>query len=376
MSRNVLISGAGVAGLALAYWLDKAGFDVTVLERSPEWRAGGQAVDIRGVALDVVKAMGLHEAVRQLRTQLRGMSRLDAQGNEIERTEERTFSAGRLDSDDIEIFRDDLCRLLMEQAGDRVHYIMGDSIRALVQDDDRVTVSFQHRANVRFDVVVGADGVYSNVRKLAFAREDAFVKPLGVVLALFSTPNLIGLDHWQLIHREEGLGCVIYPSRDHQQLRVSVGFGADGLQVSRDDVQAQKAIVAAKSTGLGGMFRPLIDAMQDVGQFYFNELAQIHMPSWSQGRVVLAGDAAHCASPFSGQGTSLALVGALVLARELERTPADMARAFAAYEQRMRPFVDLNQALVHLERRGHVPDDQLTRAKHGIVLDDLLNVAA
>lgn len=376
MGRNVLISGAGVAGLALAYWLDKAGFDVAVLERSPEWRGGGQAVDIRGVALDVVKAMGLHEAIRQLRTQLRGMSTLDAQGNEIERTEERTFSAGRLDSDDIEIFRDDLCRLLMEQAGERVHYIMGDSIRALVQDDDGVTVSFQHRANARFDLVVGADGVYSNVRKLAFAHEDAFVKPLGVVLALFSTPNLTGLDHWQLIHREEGLGCVIYPSRDHQQLRVSVGFGADGLQVSRDDVLAQKAIVAAKSTGLGGMFRPLIDAMRDAGQFYFNELAQIHMPSWSQGRVVLAGDAAHCASPFSGQGTSLALVGALVLARELERTPAEMARAFAAYEQRMRPFVDLNQALVDLERRGHVPDDQLTRAKHGIVLDDLLNVAA
>ena len=376
MGRNVLISGGGVAGLALAYWLDKAGFDVTVLERSPEWRGGGQAVDIRGVALDVVKAMGLHGAIRELRTQLRGMSTLDEQGNEIERTEERTFSAGRLDSNDIEIFRDDLCRLLMEQAGDRVHYIMGDSIRALVQDDDGVTVSFQHRTDARFDLVVGADGVYSNVRKLAFAHEDAFVKPLGVVLALFSTPNLIGLDHWQLIHRDEGLGCVIYPSRDHQQLRVSVGFGADGLQVSRDDVLAQKAIVAAKSTSLGGMFRPLIDAMQDTGQFYFNELAQIHMSSWSQGRVVLAGDAAHCASPFSGQGTSLALVGALVLARELERTPTDMARAFAAYEQRMRPFVDLNQALVDLERRGHVPDEQLTRAKNGIVLDDLLNLAA
>ena len=376
MSRKVLISGGGVAGLALAYWLDKAGFDVTVLERSPEWRGGGQAVDIRGVALDVVKAMGLHEAIRELRTRLRGMSTLDEQGNEIERTEERTFSAGRLDSDDIEIFRDDLCRLLMEQAGDRVHYIMGDSIRAQVQDDDGVTVSFQHRTDARFDLVVGADGVYSNVRKLAFAHEDAFVKPLGVVLALFSTPNLIGLDHWQLIHRDEGLGCVIYPSRDHQQLRVSVGFGADGLQVSRDDVLAQKAIVAAKSTSLGGMFRPQIDAMQDTGQFYFNELAQIHMPSWSQGRVVLAGDAAHCASPFSGQGTSLALVGALVLARELERTPTDMACAFAAYEQRMRPFVDLNQALVDLERRGHVPDEQLTRAKNGIVLDDLLNLAA
>lgn len=376
MSRNVLISGGGVAGLALAYWLDNAGFQVTVVERAPEWRGGGQAVDIRGVALDVVKAMGLDEAIREKRTQLRGMSTLDEQGNEVERTEERTYSAGRLDSDDIEIFRDDLCRLLMEQAGERVHYMLGDSIRSLAQDDDGVTVSFQHRADARFDLVVGADGVYSNVRKLSFAHEDAFVKPLGVVLAMFTTPNQIGLDHWQLAHRGEGVGCVIYPSLDQRQLRIGVGFGTDGMDAPRDDVLAQKAIVTAKCAGLGGMFRPLIDVMQDAEQFYFNELAQIHMPSWSQGRVVLAGDAAHCASPFSGQGTSLALVGALVLARELQRTPADMARAFAAYEQRMRPFVDLNQALVDLERRGHVPDDQLTRAKNGIVLDDLLNVAA
>ena len=248
MSRNVLISGGGVAGLALAYWLDNAGFQVTVVERAPEWRGGGQAVDIRGVALDVVKAMGLLEAIREKRTQLRGMSTLDEQGNEIERTEERTYSAGRLDSDDIEIFRDDLCRLLMEQAGERVHYILGDSIRSLAQDDDGVTVSFQHRADARFDLVVGADGVYSNVRKLSFAHEDAFVKPLGVVLAMFTTPNQIGLDHWQLAYRGESVGCVIYPSLDQQQLRVGVGFGTDGIDVPRDDVLAQKAIVTDRKS--------------------------------------------------------------------------------------------------------------------------------
>jgi len=376
MNKHALISGGGVSGLALAYWLTNAGFRVTVVERSPEWRAGGQAVDIRGVALDVVKAMGLRDAIADRRTRLRGMSTVDSQGNEIERTEERTFSAGRLDSADIEIFRDDLCQLLMDKAGSRVEYIWGDSVRALTQDADGVTVSFQHAAECRFDLVIGADGVYSNVRRLAFGHEDACVKPLGVVLALFTTPNLISLDHWQLIHREESLGCVIYPSFDHQQLRVSVGFGSEGVQVGRDDVAGQKAAVAAKSAHLGGIFLPLIDAMRDTSQFYYGELAQIHMPSWSQGRVVLAGDAAHCASPFSGQGTSLALVGALVLAGELGRTPDDVARAFAAYEQRMRPFVDINQALVDLERRGHVPDDQLTRAKNGIVLEDLLNAAA
>jgi len=371
MSRNVLISGGGVAGLALAYWLDHAGFRVTVVERSPEWRGGGQAVDIRGVALDVVKAMGLLDAIGERRTRLRGMSVVDAQGHEIERSEERTFSAGRLDSSDIEIFRDDLCRLLMDHAGSRIDYLQGDSIRALSQHGDGVDVLFQHGAGRRFDIVVGADGVYSQVRKLAFGDESAFVKPLGVALALFTTPNLIDLDHWQIAYRDETMGSVIYPSFDHQQLRVSVGFGTDDVRVARDDVAGQKAVVAAKAANLGGMFTPLIEAMRGAPQFYYGDLAQIHMPSWSQGRVVLAGDAAHCASPFSGQGTSLALVGAFVLARELARTE-NFAEAFAAYEKRMRPFVNLNQALVNLERRGHVPDDQLTQAKQGIVLDDLL----
>lgn len=376
MSKNVLISGGGVAGLALAYWLDDAGFRVTVVERSREWRAGGQAVDVRGVALDVVKAMGLLDAIAEQRTRLRGMSTVDHDGNEIERTEERTFSAGRLDSTDIEIFRDDLCKLLMEKAGSRIEYVLGDSIRALTQDSDGVSVVFKGGAERPFDLVVGADGVYSNVRKLVFGGEEAFVKPLGVALALFTTPNLINLDHWQIAYRDDTMGSVIYPSFDHQQLRVSVGFGTDDVSVGRDDVAAQKAVVAAKSAHLGGMFPQLIEAMGDASQFYYGDLAQIHMPSWSQGRVVLAGDAAHCASPFSGQGTSLALVGALVLARELARTPEDFAQAFAAYEKRMRPFVDINQALVNLERRGHIPDEQFNVAKNGIVLDDLLNMVA
>jgi len=225
MNRTVLISGGGVAGLALAHWLQREGFSTTVIERSPELRSGGQAVDIRGVALDVVKAMGLHEAVAARRTRLRGMSIVDADGREIDRTEERTFSAGRLDSDDIEIFRDDLCGLLLNQAGESVEYIYGDSITAIQQDADIATVSFRGQSDRCFDFVIGADGVYSNVRKLVFGNDASFVKPLGVTMALFTTPNLIDLQSWQLAYREEAIGYVIYPSFDQTQLRVGVGFG-------------------------------------------------------------------------------------------------------------------------------------------------------
>ena len=372
MNRTVLISGGGVAGLALAYWLQREGFSTTVIERSPELRSGGQAVDIRGVALEVVKAMDLHDAVDVRRTRLRGMSILDVTGQEMERTEERTYSAGRLDSADIEIFRDDLCGLLLNQAGEGVEYIYGDSITAIKQDAHTATVSFRSQPDRRFDLVIGADGVYSNVRKLVFGNDASFVRPLGVTLALFTTPNLIDLQDWQLAHRGEAVGYVIYPSFDRTQLRVGAGFGAEPGGVPRNDMTAQKAAVAAKCKDLGGFFPQLLDAMRDTSQFYWGELAQIHMPGWSQGRVALVGDAGYCASPFSGQGTSLALVGALVLAKALAQTPEDFAAAFATYEQRMRPFVNLNQGLVDMERRGHVPDDQLTMAKNGISLDDLL----
>ncbi|WP_044043530.1 FAD-dependent monooxygenase [Caballeronia insecticola] len=375
MKGKVLISGAGVTGLALAFWLDRAGFAVTLVERSAGFRRGGQAVDIRGVALDVVRAMGLLDDVRALRTQLKGMSMLDAEGNEIHRTEERTYSAGRLDSEDIEIFRDDLCELLMRALSERVEFLYDDSIRAMNDHGDAVSVEFASGQTRRFDLVAGADGIYSNVRKLCFASEAEIVFPLGVVLALFSTPNSIDLDDWQIGHRVESFGYVIYPSRDKRELRIGVGFEAPEPPLSRGDPDGQKRVVAQHCAHLKGDFPHFIDAMKTTEQFYYNELAQVRMPSWSKGRVVLAGDAAYCASPFSGQGTSLGLVGAFVLAHELAQAQdvaAAFATAFSAYETRMRPYVDLNQALVDLDRQGPVPDELLDEAKNGIDLSDLL----
>lgn len=372
MKGNVLISGAGVAGLALAYWLDRAGYGTTLVERTPAFRQGGQAVDIRGVALEVVDAMGILADVRALRTRLKGMSMLDADGKEVHRTEERTFSAGRLDSPDVEIFRDDLCALLMGAMSERVTFFYGDSITALDDQGDGVAVSFATRQSEKFDFVIGADGIYSNVRKQCFADEATCVKPLNMVLALFSTPNQLDLMDWQLGHRADGVGYVIYPSLDKRELRIGVGFSVDDAAMLRGDVVAQKRLVAERFAHVKGTFPLLLQEMSTTDEFYYNELAQIRMPSWSKGRIVLAGDAAHCASPFSGQGTSLALVGALVLVHELMQNGDQPSRAFAAYEHRMRPYVERNQALVDLRRDGPIPDDLMTEAKHGIDLTDLL----
>ena len=370
--RNVLISGASIAGPALAYWLNRADIRTTVIERAPAPRPGGQAIDVRGPALTVLDQMGLLDQARGMRTQFKGMSTLDINGQEVERHEDRTVSGGRFNSGDIELLRDDLAGLLLGSSKP-AEYIFNDMITSLKQDDTQVFVTFQHHPPRHFDLVIGADGLHSNVRQLVFGDERGFLVPLGIGLAVYTTPNLLGLQDWELAYRDETSGYVIYPARDNTELRVNLGFGMDLDEYRRGDLEAQKALVAERCAHLGGDIPRLLDVLRGAQEFYFGPLAQVRMDSWSKGRVTLAGDAAHCPSPFSGQGTSLALVGAFVLGRELARSGDNFSEAFLRYEKRMRPFVLLNQDMVSVERQGPIPDDIFERAKNGISLEDLLS---
>ena len=367
MKFSILICGAGVAGLSTAHFLLRAGHAVTIVERSPTFRGGGQAVDVRGVALDVVERMGLLEAVRDYRTHLKGMSMLDAGGRELSRSVERTMTGGRFDSGDVEIFRDDLCRLLMRRCSE-AELNPGDYATALHDDGDGVDVRFASGTTRRFDLVIGADGLRSRTRRLVFDATDECVAELGAVLALFTAPNAGALTDWELMYRDAERGVVAYPTIDNRELRVGAGFGADARGL-RGDEAAQRALVAQRCADLGGDWRPMLDALETTPQFWFGEIAQVHLQRFSRGRVVLVGDAAYCASPFSGQGTSLALVGAFVLADSLASSSGEFGTAFAQYETRMRPFVDANQSLVDLTRVGPIPDEQMDAAKNGIVLD-------
>jgi 2-polyprenyl-6-methoxyphenol hydroxylase-like FAD-dependent oxidoreductase len=368
---KVLISGASIAGPTLAYWLSKGGFDVTVVERADAPRAGGQAIDVRGPALAVIKEMGLLDQAASMRTRMKGMSTLDIDGREISRTEERTMSGGRFNSGDIEILRDDLAGLLLNASRPAASYIYGDTVVALEQDSGGMTVTFEKTSPQRFDLVIGADGLHSNTRHLAFGEDAAIIRPLGIVLSIFTTPNLLDLRDWQIAFRDETSGYVIYPARDNTQLRVNLGFGLYPEDDVRGHVSTQKAIVAKRCAHLGGDIPRLIGAMFETKDFYFGALAQIRMESWSKGRVTLVGDAAYCPSPFTGQGTSLALVGAFVLARELTRSPQDHVAAFARCERRMLPFVRQNQDMLDLERQEPIPDNIFDAAKNAISINDL-----
>lgn len=368
---TVLISGSSVAGTALAFWLREQGLTPVVVERAPALRRGGQAVDVRGSALTVLCRMGLEDQARALRNESKGMNVLDADGNEVMRSEEFALSSGQIGSEDIEILREDLVDLVHARL-DGVEYLYGDSITAIREDMDGVTVEFEHAAPRRFDLVVGADGLHSNTRRLVFGPEADYVHHLGSYLSVFSQENFLGMDRWQTWINDGRDGGAVMTVRDNRELRIFLGFASDPIDYDYRDTEAQKRLVAERLTGLGWEVPNLIERMRTADDFYFDSMAQIKMDSWSQGRVVLLGDAAHCAAPLSGQGTSLALVGAYVLALELGRA-ADHAEAFLGYEKRMRPFVEANQELAHIDRQTIDPKESADRLD---AVKNLIDLAA
>jgi 2-polyprenyl-6-methoxyphenol hydroxylase-like FAD-dependent oxidoreductase len=367
--KTVLICGAGIAGPALAYWLHRRGYSPTVLERSPAPRAGGQAVDVRGVALDVVDRMGLIEPLRRARTEMLGMSVVDQDGTEIMRSTEMALSSGRLDSDDVEVLREDITGLLYEHTRSDVRYVFGDWVTALEQDDDEVRASFRHAEPATFDLVVGADGLHSGVRRLAFGPESDYIHHLGAYVGVFTAPNFLDLDRWQVWLAADEVGYGIYSARGNTEIRVNLGFHAPPLDYDRHDPDAQRKLLEDRLAGVGWETPRLLAAMWQAPDFYFDAMAQVRMDSWSAGRAVLLGDAGYCPSPLSGQGTSLALVGAYVLADALAAAGDDHRAGLARYEQRMREFVRLNQALATENPGGPAAPESIDRAKRSIDLD-------
>ncbi|MER5968925.1 FAD-dependent monooxygenase [Streptomyces sp. NPDC002055] len=367
--QTVLISGGGIAGPVLAHWLHRRGFRVTAVERAPAPRPGGQAVDVRGVALDVLDRMGLLDRARRVRTRMRGMSVLGPDGQEIDRSTEATFSSGRLDSDDIEVLREDLVRMVHEHTRADVEYLFGDSVTALDEDGLGVHVEFAHAACRRFDLVVGADGLHSTVRRLAFGPEERFARHLGSYLSVFGADNFLGLEDWQLWLRDGDAGFGIMPVRDNTELRIAFGFESAPLAPELRDNGTLRGLIADRLASLAWEGVRLAEAARDAPDFYCDAMAQIRMDHWSRGRVALLGDAGYCPSPLSGQGTSLALVGAYVLADCLADAHGEHRAGYSRYERRMREFVSLNQALATENSGRPASEASMEHAKNALSLD-------
>ncbi|WP_433063615.1 FAD-dependent monooxygenase [Dactylosporangium sp. CS-033363] len=340
------MAGASIAGPALAHWLSRRGAEVTVVERAPELRPGGQAVDARGVAREVIRRMGLDAAVRAARTDTAGAHTVDADGKVLE-----SYSADDDGGDgyisEIEILRGDLSQVLYDDTRGEVEYRFGDRIAELGQDADGVDVVFAGGDRRRFDLVVGADGLHSALRGMVFGPREQFIRHLGLVLAFYSVPNEFGIERWMIDYQEEGTGrsAGLRPLPDPGRAMAMLGFPAADLDVDFRDVAAQQQLLRTEMAGLGWLTPRILAHLEGTPDFYLDQVAQVVMDRWSDGRVGLIGDAAFCSSPFSGGGTGLALVGAYLLAGELAAAGWDPTAGFASYEALMRPYVEANQEI-------------------------------
>ncbi|MGX6606864.1 FAD-dependent monooxygenase [Micromonosporaceae bacterium Da 78-11] len=334
---RVLISGGGIAGPALAFWLHRAGADVTVVERAGGPRPGGHAVDIRGVARGVVERMGLMPAIRADRVDERGVAMIDAAGRPLAEMSAEMFGGEGIVAE-IEIARGDLGRILYEATAPHCTYRFADRIVALTQDDDGVDVTFASGSSDRFDLVVGADGVHSGVRALAFGPESEFVHPLGGYTAYFTVPDPGDLNNWFQMYNAPGGRIVALRPERGGTAKAMLSFRDPAAQYDRLTRAEQERILTDRMTGVGWKVAELLAAMPDADDFYFDSISQVKVERWARGRVVLIGDAGYCGSPLAGLGTSLSLVGAYVLAGELAAHDRP-EEAFAAYQERMAKYV-------------------------------------
>ncbi|OEJ36253.1 FAD-dependent monooxygenase [Streptomyces agglomeratus] len=330
--RTVLISGASIAGPSLAFWLSRYGYTVTVVEKAPALRGGGFAVDFRGDAhRTVLQRMGIWDEIHRQQTHMGVQTFVDTNG-----TEQVTLPADFM-SGEVEIFRGDLSRILYERTRHNVEYVFGDSIAALDDTEDEVRVTFERSAPRSFDVVVGADGLHSNVRRLAFGDESQFLRHLGYYVAGFDVPNHLGLDRTaQWLNAPGRAVSLSHYGGDPAKAGVSMVFESEELTYDRRDTAQHKQILTERYAGLGWEVPTVLEGLDTTQDLYFDAIAQVHMERYSKGRVVLLGDAGYGAT-MGGMGTGLAVVCAYVLAGEIA-THGDHRAAFAGYEAEIREF--------------------------------------
>ena len=340
-NRTVLISGAGIAGPTLAFWLKAAGFKPTLVERAPALRTGGYVIDFWGLGYDIAERMGLESSINRVGYHAREMRIVDDQGKRVTGFGTKVFG-DLTDGRYVTVGRSDLSRLLFEKIRDTTEVIFDDEIVGLQEQPDCMQVQFGRLPSRRFDLVIGADGLHSNVRRLAFGPQHQFEKQLGYVVAAFEVRGYRPRDEEiYLMYCRPGRMLGRFTLHNDRTLFLFV-FAADSASLPAT-LSGQKAMLCNRYSD-GKWECPLIlDELYRTEELYFDRVSQIRMESWSRGRVALVGDAAFCVSLTAGQGSALAMVSAYVLAGELANAGGRHDEAFANYESFLRTYIQKKQ---------------------------------
>jgi len=350
---RILISGASISGPVLAYWLTRYGFEVTVVERAPALRkTGGHAVDLFRPAMEISEKMGVLPRIEALATGT-DTGTIYREGTQRPVRVDITKAVGAISDRHVEIMRDDLSEAYYDAGRDHVEYLFGDSITAISRD---VEVTFEHAAPRRFDVVIGADGLHSNVRRLVFGDDAGRTQFLGGYLAVMSVPKTLAHDGEMISHIGAGRLAAIYTAQPLDDARVVFLFRTEKeLEYHYRDALRQQELLRAAFAGMHPQVDGWLGELDRTPAFYFDSITQLQLDTWSRGRVTLVGDAGYCPAPAVGGSTSLSVLGAYVLAGELAQAGGDHERAFASYERKMGEPVRRSRALARGVAKSLVP---------------------
>ncbi|MFE2442742.1 FAD-dependent monooxygenase [Streptomyces melanosporofaciens] len=350
-SLRVLVAGGGVAGQALAFWLVRGGHQVTVVERFPALRATGAQVDLRGQGIEAVERMGLLDAVRGKLVDEAGVAFIDGRGKARATIMANTSGRGRQSlTSEYEIMRGDLVRILNDATKDDTEYVFGKSVDGFEQDTHRVVAHFSDGSSAEFDLLVGADGQGSRIRRAILPEGFDPYWRVGIHMAYWFVPRIASDSNIRDTYMVPGGRQIM--RRSHNPTETQAYFvmreeSEEASAIHRAPVERRQEFWAGRFRDAGWQTERFIEGMKTSPFFYSQEVVQVRTDTWSRGRVVLAGDAAHCASPYSGMGISGGLVGAYVLAGEINRHPGDLPTALANYDSVLRPFVNEIQGQVN-----------------------------
>lgn len=348
---KVLVCGGGIAGQAVAYWLARGGHEVVVVERHPELRATGAQIDLRGQGIDAIARMGLLEEVRGSLVHEPGVAFVDGRGRRWGTVLANTSGKGRQTmTSEYEIMRGDLVRILHEATRDGARYVFGASVEGFEQNADRVLAHFSDGSSEEFDILIGADGQGSRVRRAILPAGADPYRPVGIHMAYWFIPRDETDSDLRETYNAPGRRMIM--RRSHNSTETQVYFelwdeSEEAAAIHRRPVDDQKRFWAERFRDAGWQTERFLAGMWNADFFYSQEVTQVRVDAWAKGRVALVGDAGYCPSPYSGMGTSAGLVGAYVLAGEISRNPGDIPAAFANYQAALQPFVDTVQAEVN-----------------------------